>query len=89
MENQFYSEELINDMILKYADESFNFRDAVKFEALLKRSPDYFTDARINRKIRMQLQSLPEIKASPGFEARLADRIQRESAENNTFRSLH
>jgi len=77
-QNQLYPEELIDDMILKYADESFNFRDAVKFEALLKSSPDYFEDARINRKIKLQLQSLPQVKAAPGFEARLATRIVRE-----------
>jgi len=65
-------------MILKYADESFNFRDAVKFEALLKSSPDYLADARNNREIRLQLQTLPRVKAAPGFEARLATRILRE-----------
>lgn len=77
MHNQF-SEESINDIILKYSDESFGVRDAVRFELLLKQRPEYFEDAKVNRLIRLKLQALPRLKAAPGFETRLADRIESE-----------
>jgi hypothetical protein len=73
-----FTEESINDIILKYSDETFGVRDAVSFEMLLKFKPEYLEDARINRKIRLDLKSLPKLKATPGFEARLAARIERE-----------
>lgn len=78
MHNHQYTEESINDIILKYSDESFGIRDAVSFEMLLKFKPEYLEDARINRKIRFDLKSLPKLKASSGFEARLAARIEKE-----------
>jgi len=73
-----FTEELINDMILKYSDESFGVRDAVKFELLLKQKPEYFEDAKVNRMIRLKLLTLPRLKAAPGFETRLTNRIERE-----------
>lgn len=73
-----FTEESINDIILKYSDETFGVRDAISFEMLLKFKPEYLDDARINRKIRLDLKSLPTLKASPGFESRLAARIEKE-----------
>jgi hypothetical protein len=78
MYNHQFTEETINDIILQYSDESFSFKDAIWFEVLLKQKPEVLEIAQSNRKIRKQLQSLPRLKASPGFEARLAMRIQNE-----------
>lgn len=78
MYNHQFTEESIDDIILKFADESFGVRDAVRFEMLLKFNPKYLDDAKTNRNIRSQLKSLPRLNAPPGFEARLADRIEKE-----------
>lgn len=76
MQNFQFTEDIINEMILKYAEESFTIRDAVKFELLLKDHPEYYRTAKINRKVRQMIRELPRIKASPGFEGRLARRLE-------------
>jgi hypothetical protein len=78
MHNHHFTEETIDDIILQYSDESFSFKDAIWFEVLLKKQPEYLDIAQTNRQIRKSLQSLPRLKASPGFEARLAMRIENE-----------
>ncbi|MEX1062125.1 MAG: hypothetical protein WEC12_00865 [Balneolaceae bacterium] len=83
MQDHQFSEDIINDVILKYADESFSVRDVVKFEVLLKYNPEYSHAARVNRKVRLLMQSLPRMKASVGFERRLAERIANESRSDS------
>lgn len=78
MQNQKFSEEKINDIILKYADGTLNVRDTAKLELLVKHNHNYIAVSRINRKIRLQLQSLPKLKAADDFEARLSDRLEKE-----------
>ncbi len=69
----------IDELILKYADEKLGFRDTVNFELMLQESSEQLEIARINRLIRKELRSLPEIKASAGFQERLMNRINRKS----------
>ena len=78
MYNHQFTEETIDDIILQFSDESFSFRDAIWFEVLLKQKPEYFEIAQTNRQIKNSLRSLPKLKAAPGFEARLAMRIDNE-----------
>ena len=73
-----FTEDTIHDLVLKYADESFNIRDALNFETLIKKIPEHLDSAQINRNIRVKLQNLPKVKAAPGFELRLYDRIAKE-----------
>lgn len=79
MHDDLFSEESINEMILKYSDERMGIRDVVKFEMLLKVRPEYSMIARINRNIRLKLKSLPKYTVSHGFEQRLAERLERET----------
>jgi len=76
MLNHQFTEESIHDLILKYADESFGVRDALNFEILIKKNPVHLKHAQINRSIRSKLKTLPKLKARPGFEARLAEKIK-------------
>lgn len=77
--NHHITEEDVNDMIMKYTDEAFTIRDAVRFQLLLKDYPEYFQVARVNRAIRRSLRSLPGKGAAPGFEQRLEERLRQES----------
>lgn len=65
------------DLILKFADESFTILDAVEFEVLTINDPSIVDMALTNRSIRQALKGLPKIKARPGFEERLNQRILR------------
>ncbi|MEX2601964.1 MAG: hypothetical protein WD355_09965 [Balneolaceae bacterium] len=73
-----YRESEIDDLILKFADESFTFRDAVSFQSLTSERIELIDIALINKEIRHKLNNLPKIKAAPGFEAKLAARLQEE-----------
>lgn len=73
-----YHESEIDNLILKFADESFTFRDAVSFQSITSEYPEVIDIALINKEIRYKLKQLPELKAAPGFEEKLAARLQME-----------
>lgn len=73
-----FTDDEVNDLISRYADESFRLNDAVRFEVLLRQRPCIRTEAETNRVIRSALAILPRVEAKPGFEERLRLRLERE-----------
>lgn len=66
-------------LLMEFADESFDLKRAVEFEVASRERPEMIEWAIINREIRQKLSRLPEIGAAPGFMDRLESTLQEQN----------
>lgn len=58
-------------LLMEFADESFDLKRAVEFELASREHPKLIEWAMINREVRQKLGRLPSLEAEPGFLERL------------------
>lgn len=63
-------------LLMEFADESFDLKRAVEFELASREYPELIEWAIINREIRQKLCRLPNVGAAPGFQERLQMTLQ-------------
>ncbi|MEX1211674.1 MAG: hypothetical protein WEA36_02390 [Balneolaceae bacterium] len=64
------------ELLMEFADESFDLKRAVEFELASREYPELIEWAMINREIRQKLGRLPKISAGTGFLERLQSSIR-------------
>lgn len=63
-------------LLMEFADVSFDLKRAVEFELAIREKPELIDWAMTNREIRTKLSRLPVIGAAPGFLDRLEIKLR-------------
>ncbi len=71
-------DQVITDYLLDYCEESLDDTELTVFTELLSIEPGLRREAQSGLFICRKLKSLPQIKAAPGFEMRLKNRMKKE-----------
>jgi len=73
--------QVINGFLLDYCEENLDDTERKAFNELLSCEPELRREARWGLFVCRMLKKLPSIKAAPGFEMRLKDRLRKELCE--------